>query len=139
MKLKIALLAGDGIGPEVMAEAEKVLQVVAVGLHRRLQARRGVVLGVVAEVVGLPVHDPETAVVLEHQVDEALEHPLHGGKTERLAAPRQGVVLLAECGQRRCRHPPHGQEELQLHRDDGGQPALGVAGHDIGQRMARIT
>ena len=52
---------------------------------------------------------------LEHQVDEALEHPLHGGKTERLAALRQGVVLLAECGQRRCRHPPHGQEELQLH------------------------
>ena len=49
----------------------------------------------------------------EHQVDEALEHPLHGGKTERLAAPRQRVVLLAEGGQRRCRHPPHGQEELQ--------------------------
>ena len=24
-------------------------------------------------------------------------------------------MLLAECGQRRCRHPPHGQEELQLH------------------------
>ena len=94
---------GDGV--------EQVLQVIAMGLHRRLQARGGVVDRLIAEVVGLPVQDPEAAVVLEHQVDEALEVAVEVGEGQ----PRHAITLPRQPGvELRRRQPRRGQVEAEL-------------------------
>ncbi len=116
-KVLVEVVARQTQGEQPMQRqgVELVLQVVAMLHHGLLQRRPAVVGRAHAEVVGFVVEQIPAPLPLEHQVDKALEHPLHGGEAERLVAPRQGVVLLAKRGQRRCRHPPHGQEELQLH------------------------
>ena len=52
---KIAVLAGDGIGPEVMAEAEKVLQVVADKFQFDLTLTPALVGGAAIDATGEPL------------------------------------------------------------------------------------
>jgi len=69
MPPKIAFLAGEGIGPEVMAQARKVLDALrSRGLE--LEVHEGVVGGVAYEATGRPL--PEATLELVHQADAVL-------------------------------------------------------------------
>ncbi len=57
MKLKIAVLPGDGIGPEVMAEALKVLEVIAKKFGHEFQLQHALIGGAAFETHG--THFPE--------------------------------------------------------------------------------
>jgi 3-isopropylmalate dehydrogenase len=67
---RIAILPGDGIGAEVIAEAEKVLHAVGERFEHRFLAEKGVVGGVAMEQTGDPL--PETTLALCQSSDAIL-------------------------------------------------------------------
>jgi 3-isopropylmalate dehydrogenase len=60
--IRIAVLAGDGIGPEVTAEAEKVLHTVGERFGHRFETEHGLVGGAAMDVTGNPL--PEETLAL---------------------------------------------------------------------------
>jgi 3-isopropylmalate dehydrogenase len=84
-RLSIAVLAGDGIGPEVMAEAVKVLKAVSTGLD--LELREGLVGGAAIDARGKALPD-ETLKVCESS-DAILFGSVGGPKWEALPANEQ--------------------------------------------------
>ena len=54
MDVKIALLAGDGIGPEIVAEATKVLDRVAEKFGHKIEYRPALVGAAAIDAVGAP-------------------------------------------------------------------------------------
>ncbi len=59
---KVAVLSGDGIGPEVMAEALKVLDVIAKKYNHTFEFKEGYVGGIAYDKTGLPL--PEETIQL---------------------------------------------------------------------------
>ncbi|MBI5810999.1 MAG: 3-isopropylmalate dehydrogenase, partial [Deltaproteobacteria bacterium] len=55
--MKITVLAGDGIGPEIMAEAVKVLKFIGKKYKMELNLREGLVGGASIDKYGIPLHD----------------------------------------------------------------------------------
>jgi 3-isopropylmalate dehydrogenase len=84
-KLSIAVLAGDGIGPEVMAEAVKVLQAVDSGLT--LEVRAALVGGAAIDATGQALPD-QTLKICESS-DAILFGSVGGPKWETLPANEQ--------------------------------------------------
>ena len=64
MDVKIALLAGDGIGPEIVAEATKVLDRVAEKFGHKIEYRPALVGAAAIDAVGDPYPDETHAVCL---------------------------------------------------------------------------
>jgi 3-isopropylmalate dehydrogenase len=62
MEARIALLPGDGIGVEVVAEAQKVLRAVAGRFGHRFTMERGLVGGVAMDATGYPLPDETLAL-----------------------------------------------------------------------------
>jgi 3-isopropylmalate dehydrogenase len=92
--LKIAVLAGDGIGPEVMAEAVQVLQAIAVQDGFVLDLKEGLVGGIAIDQTGnaLP---PETLRLCEES-EAILFGSVGGPKWEALSPqeqPERGALL----------------------------------------------
>ena len=79
--MKIAILPGDGIGPEIMAEAVKVLQ--ALGL--RFEMETAPVGGVAYEAAGHPL--PEATLHLAQQADAILFGAVGDWKYDKLERP----------------------------------------------------
>ena len=84
---KIAVLAGDGIGPEVMAEAEKVLQVVADKFQFGLTLTPALVGGAAIDASGEPL--PAATLELCKQSDAILFGSVGGPKWTGLAPDKQ--------------------------------------------------
>ena len=84
---KIAVLAGDGIGPEVMAEAEKVLQVVADKFQFGLTLTPALVGGAALDASGEPL--PAATLELCKQSDAILFGSVGGPKWTGLAPDKQ--------------------------------------------------
>jgi 3-isopropylmalate dehydrogenase len=84
-RLSIAVLAGDGIGPEVMAEAVKVLKALSAGLD--LELREGLVGGAAIDARGKALPD-ETLKICESS-DAILFGSVGGPKWEALPANEQ--------------------------------------------------
>ena len=84
---RIAVLAGDGIGPEVMAEALKVLGVVAKKFSVSLDYDRQLVGGAAIDAVGKAL-PPETLAACE-KADAILFGSVGGPKWESLPAAEQ--------------------------------------------------
>ena len=84
-RLSIAVLAGDGIGPEVMAEAAKVLKAMSNGLD--LELREGLVGGAAIDATGKALPD-ETLKICESS-DAILFGSVGGPKWEALPANEQ--------------------------------------------------
>lgn len=57
MELKLVILPGDGIGPEVVAQAVKVIRLVAEKFHHQLSLEEHVVGGAALERFGVPLPD----------------------------------------------------------------------------------
>jgi 3-isopropylmalate dehydrogenase len=84
-KLSIAVLAGDGIGPEVMAEATKVLQ--AVSRDLTLELREALVGGAAIDAIGQAL--PKETLEICESSDAILFGSVGGPKWETLPANEQ--------------------------------------------------
>jgi 3-isopropylmalate dehydrogenase len=90
---KVAVLAGDGIGPEVVAEGLKVLQVLAEALHVSLQTHDALIGGVAYDATGSPL--PEETVQLAKACQVVLLGAVGDFKYDTLPAhlrPEQGLL-----------------------------------------------
>lgn len=85
--MKIAVLAGDGIGPEVMAEALKVLRVVEGKFGFKLEAREALVGGAAIDATGSAL-PPETLALCEES-EAILFGSVGGPKWESLPPAQQ--------------------------------------------------
>ena len=95
MQADIVLLPGDGIGPEIMAEAEATLnEIAAVGGHQ-FQLVRRLIGGAAIDALGLPL--PSETIVACHQADAVLLGAVGGPRWDRADSsirPEQGLLGL---------------------------------------------
>ncbi|MFK7691165.1 3-isopropylmalate dehydrogenase [Paenibacillus sp. HJGM_3] len=75
---KLAILPGDGIGPEVVAEAEKVLKKVEELFGHRFETSRGVFGGIAIDQYGTPL--PEDTLAICKEADAVLLGAVGGPK-----------------------------------------------------------
>ena len=97
--MKIAILPGDGIGTEIVAQAERVLA----ALDLRFESERALVGGAAYEAHGHPL--PEATLALAKQADAVLFGAVGDWKYDTLARPlrpeqaifglRKALVLFA--------------------------------------------
>lgn len=91
---KIAVLSGDGIGPEVMAEARKVLDVVCQKYNHTFEFNEGYVGGIAYDKTGTPL--PEETIKLCESSNAILFGSVGGPKWESLPPekqPERGALL----------------------------------------------
>jgi 3-isopropylmalate dehydrogenase len=89
--MKIALLPGDGIGPEIVAEAVKVLK----GLDERFEFEEAPFGGAGYEAGGRPL--PDATLALAQQADAVIVGATgvwEYDKLERALRPEQGILGL---------------------------------------------
>ncbi len=95
MSHKILLLAGDGIGPEVMAETERVLNWMKAERGIAFETERGFVGGVALDAEGVPVS--EATMQLAHRADAVLFGAVGGPKWDNNPfdkKPERGLLRL---------------------------------------------
>ena len=95
MELSIAILRGDGIGPEVMTQALKVLQVVGERFGHSFHFRDGLIGGVAIDTLGTALSD-ETLKMCK-QCDAVLLGAVGGSKWDDPQArihPEDGLLAL---------------------------------------------
>ncbi|MDO9162373.1 MAG: 3-isopropylmalate dehydrogenase [Methylococcaceae bacterium] len=93
MTKKIAVLPGDGIGPEIVAEAIKVLEALNTELNLGLEFEQGLIGGVAYDVHGSPF--PQQTLDLAKQSDAILLGAVGGYKWESLdisVRPEKGLL-----------------------------------------------
>jgi 3-isopropylmalate dehydrogenase len=93
MEVKLAILPGDGIGPEVTAEALKVLQAVGDRFGHRLTVQEGLLGGAAIDAQGTAL--PEATVELCRKSDAVLLGAVGGPKWDNPNAPvrpEQGLL-----------------------------------------------
>jgi len=94
---RIAVLAGDGIGTEVVAEAEKVLEIVGQRLGQEFAMERGLVGGAAMDATGHPL--PESTFDLAKSADAvlfgAVGNPKYDDPQARVR-PEQALMGLRE-------------------------------------------
>jgi 3-isopropylmalate dehydrogenase len=95
MTKKIAVLAGDGIGPEIMAEAIKVLNVLNNQMNLGLEFENGLIGGAAYDVYETPF--PQQTIDLVKSADAILLGAVGGKKWESLdisVRPEKGLLGL---------------------------------------------
>lgn len=97
---KIAVLAGDGIGPEIMAEALKVLNVVQQKYNIRFEFHEALVGGAAWDVCHQ--HLPEETLRICRESDAILFGTVGGPVAEQLSPKWRGVEVNALLGLRKA-------------------------------------
>lgn len=95
MTKKIAVLPGDGIGPEIIAEAIKVLECLNTRMDLGLEFEYGLIGGAAYDVYGTPF--PEQTLALAKAADAVFLGAVGGPKWESLAIslrPEKGLLGL---------------------------------------------
>jgi len=95
MKSTIVLLPGDGIGPEVVAEAERLLVAIAERHGHRFTLRHGLIGGAAIDACGDPL--PPATVALCEQADAVLLGAVGGPQwsdPNAAVRPEQGLLKL---------------------------------------------
>ena len=96
MEIKIALLPGDGIGPEIIAEAVKVLDRVAERFGQRISYTRALVVAAAIEAVGDPY--PEGTHRICQSADAvlfgAIGDPKYDNDPTSKVRPEQGLLRM---------------------------------------------
>lgn len=95
MSKKIALLSGDGIGPEIMAEAVKVLNCLGDEFGFSFETETALLGGCAVDAAGTPL--PEDTLALARQADSILLGAVGGPKWEskdRSKRPETGLLGL---------------------------------------------
>jgi 3-isopropylmalate dehydrogenase len=94
---KIAVFAGDGVGPEIMKEALKILKLIADKKNINLQLTEGLVGGSAYDHFGVPL--PDSSLTLALQSDAVLLGAVGGPKWEALdysLRPERALLGLRE-------------------------------------------
>jgi 3-isopropylmalate dehydrogenase len=97
MEYRIAVLPGDGVGPEVVAEGIKVLHIIADLYDMRLTLRQGLVGGAAIDALGDPL--PDATLQLCRESDAVLFGSVGGPKWDALPAdkrPERGLLRLRQ-------------------------------------------
>lgn len=95
MSRRILVLPGDYIGPEIMAEAEKVLAAVDARFGLDLELEHGLLGGAALDACGVPL--PEETLALAREVDAILLGAVGGPKwdgVERALRPERGLLAI---------------------------------------------
>ncbi|MCP4246308.1 MAG: 3-isopropylmalate dehydrogenase [bacterium] len=95
MSTRIAVLPGDGIGPEVVAEAVKVLEVAARRSGRTFEVDEGLIGGAALDQTGNPL--PDDTLALCRRADAVLLGAVGGPKWDdlkNLLRPEQGLLRI---------------------------------------------
>ena len=94
---KIAIFAGDGVGPEIMKEALKILKLIAAKKNINLQLAEGLIGGSAYDHFGVPL--PDSSLELALQSDAILLGAVGGPKWEALdysLRPERALLGLRE-------------------------------------------
>lgn len=97
MKAKIAVLAGDGVGQEIVPEAVKLLKAVGERFHHTFEFTEGLVGGQAIDKVGVPL--PDETLTLAKESDAVLLGAVGGPKWEGLEyrlRPERALLGLRE-------------------------------------------
>jgi len=96
MKLKIAVLSGDGVGPEVCAQAVKVLKAIEIKFKHKFILTDALVGGIGIDVKGDPL--PQETLDLCHESDAilfgAIGDPKHENGLDTKIRPEEGLLKL---------------------------------------------
>lgn len=96
MKLHIAELSGDGIGPEVTAQAKKVLQAIAQEFNHKFTFSKALVGAVAIDQTGHPL--PDDTIKLCKETDAvlfgAIGDPKYDNDPSAKVRPEQGLLKL---------------------------------------------
>jgi 3-isopropylmalate dehydrogenase len=98
MKLNIALLAGDGIGPEVIDQAVKVCNAVAAKYHHELNWRPALTGAAAIDAVGDPYPDEthEICASSDAVLFGAIGHPRFDNDPSAKVRPEQGLLRMRQ-------------------------------------------
>lgn len=96
MKLTIALLAGDGIGPEVIAQAVKVCDAVAVKFNHEITWKPALTGAAAIDAVGDPYPDETHEICLSADavLFGAIGHPKYDNDPSAKVRPEQGLLKM---------------------------------------------
>ena len=96
MKLKIALLAGDGIGPEVIDQAVKISNAVAQKFGHEITWRPALTGAAAIDAVGEPYPDEthEICVTSDAVLFGAIGHPKYDNDPSAKVRPEQGLLKM---------------------------------------------
>ncbi|HEY9170577.1 MAG TPA: 3-isopropylmalate dehydrogenase [Lutibacter sp.] len=96
MKLKIALLAGDGIGPEVIAQAVKVCEAIAVKFNHEITWKPALTGAAAIDAVGDPYPDETHKICLNADavLFGAIGHPKYDNDPSAKVRPEQGLLKM---------------------------------------------
>lgn len=96
MKLTIALLAGDGIGPEVIAQAVKVCDAVAVKFNHEITWKPALTGAAAIDAVGDPYPDETHEICLNADavLFGAIGHPKYDNNPSAKVRPEQGLLKM---------------------------------------------
>ena len=96
MQLKIALLAGDGIGPEVMEQAVKVSNAIAVKFNHKIKWMPALTGAAAIEKVGDPYPDKTHNICLDADaiLFGAIGHPRFDNDPSAKVRPEQGLLKM---------------------------------------------
>ena len=98
MNLKIALLAGDGIGPEVTEQAVKVCDAVAKKFHHQINWKPALTGAAAIDAVGDPYPDEthEICVNADAVLFGAVGHPRFDNDPTAKVRPEQGLLKMRQ-------------------------------------------
>lgn len=95
MEKRIAVLSGDGIGPEVCESASVVLQEIAAQFGHKFELEQGLIGGIAIDTKGTPL--PDETIALCKESDAILLGAVGGPKWDHLPGnerPEQGLLRL---------------------------------------------
>ena len=96
MKLKIALLAGDGIGPEIIEQAVKVSDAVAKKFNHEITWTPALTGAAAIDAVGEPYPDEthEICMASDAVLFGAIGHPKYDNDPSAPVRPEQGLLKM---------------------------------------------
>jgi len=96
MKLKIALLAGDGIGPEVIDQAVKVSNAIATKFNHEIKWTSALTGAAAIDAVGEPYPDKthEICMKADAVLFGAIGHPKYDNDPSAKVRPEQGLLKM---------------------------------------------
>ena len=95
MSKRVLILPGDGIGPEIVTEAEKVLNALAENHGLEISTEQGLIGGSAIDETGVPL--PDETLALGKQSDAVLLGAVGGpkwDKIERSLRPERGLLAI---------------------------------------------
>jgi 3-isopropylmalate dehydrogenase len=98
MKLNVALLAGDGIGPEVIDQAVKVCNVIATKFNHEINWRPALTGAAAIDAVGDPYPDEthEICASSDAVLFGAIGHPKYDNDPSAKIRPEQGLLRMRQ-------------------------------------------